>query len=39
MECPDCGVENPPEAEACDCGYDVKTDRCGAAVHRVIGKV
>jgi hypothetical protein len=22
MECPNCGLENPPIAQRCDCGYD-----------------
>jgi len=25
MKCPNCGLENPPEASKCDCGYDFVT--------------
>src|SRR5713226_549454 len=24
MDCPTCGLTNPPEAVRCDCGYDFK---------------
>jgi len=26
MECPTCGVDNPPEAIICECGYGLKID-------------
>ena len=25
MDCPNCKLVNPPEAERCDCGFDFKT--------------
>jgi uncharacterized RDD family membrane protein YckC len=31
MQCPRCGLTNPPEGIHCDCGYDFKT----GGVHRV----
>jgi hypothetical protein len=27
MDCPECGLVNPPEAQRCDCGYDFASRR------------
>lgn len=27
MDCPACGLLNPPEAQRCDCGYDFHAGR------------
>ena len=27
MECPHCGLINPPEAQRCDCGYDFESGK------------
>ncbi len=29
MDCPQCGLVNPPEALRCDCGYDFRLRRQG----------
>lgn len=26
MRCPNCGLENPPSAASCDCGYNFETN-------------
>jgi hypothetical protein len=31
MRCPKCGLENPPRAEWCDCGYNFSTGRVSAS--------
>jgi hypothetical protein len=34
MECPRCGLTNPPSAQRCDCGYDFVTRSVKAAYFR-----
>lgn len=32
MDCPKCGLVNPPEAQRCDCGFDFRTHRVRASL-------
>src|SRR5262245_53651752 len=32
MKCPKCGLENPPSAQVCDCGYNFESNTQGSPI-------